>query len=475
MNTVPKYESSDEEHSIVSDRPLKKPRRRNRKRSWNIEQTFEDKATAIAFIENENNWSYHYSNNTSEGKKTYYRCNLAKRMGDQCDASIHLVYHNDSLNVTLYRTANNHTCGQSSPVGLSDEAKAEIARLNDLKVKPKKIYELLHKNDNTANHPKNQAQINNFLQRLRKKDGPTTISLGDLEEWCEQRNKVPEDIDEAFVVSYQVHHTDDDGEDQEVSFKLVISTIRLLQHCRNSNRLHADATYKVNWEGMPVLIAGVTDQNRRFHPVCLAVCSNERQSSFVGHLLPSSNNALESFNLVFKKEETLRERMPLGRFLNQCIVSANRWSDQYTMGKSIADRPTIDLDQWTEAYQWVKSKKNVPTKECRGYTEYYCPTDDQQTVSPTDIRRVLSRQWTSFDLFKERAFSVWVVRMNTKNWLDGRCTCKNYLKQYMCKHLLGLAIRLKLTTPPPAAKQIPIGQKRKRGRPSLAAMALIVN
>jgi len=203
--------------------------------------------------------------------------------------------------------------------------------------------------------------------------------------------------------------------------------------------------------------------------------THENWHEGVGHLLPSSNNALESFNLVFKKEETLRERMPLGRFLNQYIVSANRWSDQYTMGKSIADRPTIDLDQWTEAYQWVKSKKNVPTKECRGYTEYYCPTDDQQTVSPTDIRRVLSRQWTSFDLFKERAFSVWVVRMNTKNWLDGRCTCKNYLKQYMCKHLLGLAIRLKLTTPPPAAKQIPIGQKRKRGRPSLAAMALIVN
>jgi hypothetical protein len=45
----------------------------------------------------------------------------------------------------------------------------------------------------------------------------------------------------------------------------------------------------------------------------------------------------------------------------------------------------------------------------------------------------------------------------------------------MCKHRIGLAIRLKSAKPPPAAKEIPIGQKRKRGRPNKSSKALIID
>jgi hypothetical protein len=36
-----------------------------------------------------------------------------------------------------------------------------------------------------------------------------------------------------------------------------------------------------------------------------------------------------------------------------------------------------------------------------------------------------------------------------------------------------MALRLKLCKPPPAAKDVPIGEKRKRGRPKLATKALL--
>jgi hypothetical protein len=36
------------------------------------------------------------------------------------------------------------------------------------------------------------------------------------------------------------------------------------------------------------------------------------------------------------------------------------------------------------------------------------------------------------------------------------------IKKYTCMHLVGLAIRLKYVKPPPVAKDIPIGQRRKR-------------
>ena len=54
-------------------------------------------------------------------------------------------------------------------------------------------------------------------------------------------------------------------------------------------------------------------------------------------------------------------------------------------------------------------------------------------------------------------------------WMKGNCTCANFLKTYMCKHLLGIALRLKFCEAPPAAKTIMLGQKRKRGRVSKAA------
>ena len=52
-------------------------------------------------------------------------------------------------------------------------------------------------------------------------------------------------------------------------------------------------------------------------------------------------------------------------------------------------------------------------------------------------------------------------------------SCYKSLKNHLCKHILGLVIRLGYAEPPPAAKAIPLGQKSKRGRPSKAKIALI--
>ncbi len=60
-------------------------------------------------------------------------------------------------------------------------------------------------------------------------------------------------------------------------------------------------------------------------------------------------------------------------------------------------------------------------------------------------------------------------------WKEGRCSCPSFFKTFLCKHIIGLAIRLKYVKPPPEAKQIPIGEKRKRGRPKKAGKALLID
>ena len=75
--------------------------------------------------------------------------------------------------------------------------------------------------------------------------------------------------------------------------------------------------------------------------------------------IPSHNNGLESHKLVIKKEETFRERMPLSRFMKQCIDSVEKWSNQYKNDREFIKTPTIELQHWTHGYDWAKSNKQI--------------------------------------------------------------------------------------------------------------------
>lgn len=50
-----------------------------------------------------------------------------------------------------------------------------------------------------------------------------------------------------------------------------------------------------------------------------------------------------------------------------------------------------------------------------------------------------------------------------------------FFKKFMCKHVIGTAIRLNYCKPPPpTAKQVQIGQKRRRSRPAKLKNALLI-
>jgi hypothetical protein len=52
------------------------------------------------------------------------------------------------------------------------------------------------------------------------------------------------------------------------------------------------------------------------------------------------------------------------------------------------------------------------------------------------------------------------------------CDCKYFLKNYICKHILGIQIQRKYVLPPLEATLLPLGQKRKPGRPRKMGPAL---
>ena len=113
------------------------------------------------------------------------------------------------------------------------------------------------------------------------------ISLEELERWCEDNQNIPLDENESFVVSYKIlyeyeeYEDDEDVEDNDGNeFRIFISSSRLLNIALISSHIHADATYKLIWQGFPVLIIGTTDLKKVFHPFGLAICSNEKTKDF---------------------------------------------------------------------------------------------------------------------------------------------------------------------------------------------------
>ena len=131
----------------------------------------------------------------------------------------------------------------------------------------------------------------------------------------------------------------------------------------------------------------------------------------------------------------------------------------------------IPLKLLTRPYHWVLEKQKG-TGTIRFYTAAK-GRHDITTVALNDYQRKLGT-WQNFDDFRECYYGTWMVTVPVSDDEEFSCTCPAYTKHCICKHVLGLKIRQKSICVPNEAKQIPLGQKRKRGRPTMAKRALLV-
>ena len=70
-------------------------------------------------------------------------------------------------------------------------------------------------------------------------------------------------------------------------------------------------------------------------------------------------------------------------------------------------------------------------------------------------------------------FGVWKCKMiYTRK--HRKCNCPAFLKNYICKHIVDMAIRSKYCGPPATAKTVSIDKKRKRGTAVMAKTTLLI-
>ncbi len=70
----------------------------------------------------------------------------------------------------------------------------------------------------------------------------------------------------------------------------------------------------------------------------------------------------------------------------------------------------------------------------------------------------------------------WSVTLSADKlkWLDGAYNCLAFFEKFMCKHIIGMAVRLNYYKLPTVAKGVKVGEKRRRGRPLKAKTALLI-
>ena len=183
--------------------------------------------------------------------------------------------------------------------------------------------------------------------------------------------------------------------------------------------------------------------------------------------------------------------LSLNSFMSVAFGIMKKWSFgrdtvNNVNGKKFAEEPSISLNQWTESYNWKKTATIFQDLETDS-SKYYCKSgNSNETISIEVVRKYESLMnecsWNSFQAFRNCAFGIWRITMPTNlsptNWKKGICTCPTFYKKYICKHIIGIALRLTAVTNastlmPITAKDVPISSKRKVGRPALARPALI--
>ena len=139
-------------------------------------------------------------------------------------------------------------------------------------------------------------QLRNFMAQLRKKHlGSSSTTTCDIEGWCMEHSQEPDGEHDAFVHAFSVNH-------ESKSFRVVMTTKHLLKAAGKAKVLQIDATYKVNWNGYPVIVAGVADANKSFFPCMICVVSTETKEDYAFVMQSMKDGARLYHDLDFNPE-----------------------------------------------------------------------------------------------------------------------------------------------------------------------------
>lgn len=191
--------------------------------------------------------------------------------------------------------------------------------------------------------------------------------------------------------------------------------------------------------------------------------------------VPSTNNAVESFNNQIKSNFIFRERPALNIFKVKMIDLVHMHSCEYRDDiKVYKSDITPDKDMWKKSLHWATWAKTAIIKadDENESTMYYVRAGEQPIITESVIKKQFSGK--NFDDYMNNLALVRKIVMpnNEFDFWKSTCTCAKFFKSYTCKHVVGMGIRLQRLTLPPYLQVVENGDKRGHGRPKKARLAL---
>ena len=128
----------------------------------------------------------------------------------------------------------------------------------------------------------NMKQISNLKLREKAKELGSQAGAGDIIDvikWAEKNKKAPSDEDTAFCgdLEYSIN----DETKNLNNLRIFITTPRLIELTRfQSKHVATDGTYKLNYNGFPLLMIGTTDYKRRYHTYGIMLTKEEKDGDY---------------------------------------------------------------------------------------------------------------------------------------------------------------------------------------------------
>lgn len=113
--------------------------------------------------------------------------------------------------------------------------------------------------------------ISNYKAYKKSGSASHTITTQALREELDEHTAVPSNVDEAFVLGYNI----DESDIRRPLINIVVSTLRLAT-MDAGECLNGDGSHKVNYNKKPVTLFGFSDKERHFKTVLICVSSCER-------------------------------------------------------------------------------------------------------------------------------------------------------------------------------------------------------
>lgn len=95
----------------------------------------------------------------------------------------------------------------------------------------------------------NFRQLEYCLKKYRAGDKIDMIHIGDVMKQCSEMSDFPDDVDGAFVLSYQCYYNQN-----QTGFHFCMTTPRLLEILSTRDTIAVDSTYKLNWMDLPLIV-----------------------------------------------------------------------------------------------------------------------------------------------------------------------------------------------------------------------------